>query len=731
MKLARIDSPTTLHRLAVDDSDWNDEPPARLLWMAQLLLLIRRFEETLLELKGRNLVHGPVHSSIGQEAVAVGAALALRSSDTIVGTHRAHHQYLAKVLNAMAPADFTPLAGGLTTGMQEAVRALLGEIMGLRDGCCGGRGGSMHLFNPEAGVMGTNAIVGGGIPMATGVAWANRMTGRDGVTVCFFGDGAVYQGTLHESANLAALWKTPIIYFIENNQFAVATRRADACSAKELADVAQAYGMRSLQVDGMDPLAVMRAVREVVRLRTQGWLPCFVEADTYRFLHHAGGNPGSAYGYRSKEEERRRHDRDPLLRVLDRLRRMGILDDGTDRILKKQAEECISRAVDSCTEKQGNSVSIRERLWPRKEDLALGLRSDADYHGASYVEAEDLECRRKLTYVEAIAAVTGRWLEKDSRVVVLGEEVANLGGGAYGATKGLHARFPGRLINTPISEAGFSGLACGAAMNGLRPIVEIMFSSFALVAADQLFNQIGQLGYIYGGRSPIALVARMRVAIGLGYGAQHSLDPAALFSLFPGWRIFAPATAFDYIGLFNAAMLEQAPTLIIEHHELYGCSFTVPDGAPDHLVRPARAKIVRRGDDCTVLAYSATVSQCLQAAEQLARDGIDAEVIDLRTLDDAGVDYRTIGESLEKTGALAVVEQAPACNSIGPKISAECLRRFFDSFDCPPALVAAPNVPIPVSRELERACIPTTADIVRSVSAAARREQSESRQPSP
>ncbi len=306
--------------------------------------------------------------------------------------------------------------------------------------------------------------------------------------------------------------------------------------------------------------------------------------------------------------------------------------------------------------------------------------------------------------------------------MVLGEEVANFGGGAYGATKGLPKRFPDRVINTPISEAGFSGLACGAAMNGLRPIVELMFSSFALVAADQLFNQTGQLGYIYGGRASVPLVARTRVAIGLGYGAQHSMDPAALFSMFPGWQVFVPTNAFDYIGLFNAAMESDSPTVIIEHHELYGMKSRIPEGPPDHLVKPGRASVARAGKDVTVVTYASGVAQSLAAARALETEGISAEVLDLRTLGVDGIDYDTIGASLARTGALVFVEQAPACNSLGPRLAAECQRRFFDSFDAPASFVAAPDVPLPVSRRLERACIPTLEQVTAAIRSAARRE---------
>lgn len=722
MNIKRVESDSNRFRFEISDSDWEQVPASRLTWMAELLILIRRFEETLIDLKDQDLVHGPVHSSIGQEGVAVGAALALHKSDKIAGTHRAHHQYLAKTLSAIGGEDFDPLSGGLTSEMREAVRVLLSEIMGLRDGCCGGRGGSMHLYNPAVGVAGTDAIVGGGIPMATGAAWADRQRGNKDVMVAFFGDGAVYQGTVHESANLAALWKAPIIYFIENNRYAVGTNVHQSCSANELADIAVAYGMNGLQVDGMDPLSVMLAIKEIIRSREDGWLPAFVEADTYRFFHHAGGIAGSAYGYRSKEEEQSGRARDPILQVPERLRRMGILTEEQEQSLRNDVEECVASAVSACTLQHGETLVVNEALWPDPAELRTGLpdegRKGADHH----VEAEEMACNTESTYVGSIAAVTGRWLERDPDVVVMGEEVANLGGGAYGATKGLSDRFPGRVINTPISEAGFSGLACGAAMNGMHPIIEIMFSSFALVAADQLFNQVSQLAHIYGGHAEVPLVVRTRVAIGLGYGAQHSLDPAALFSLFPGWRVVAPSNAFDYIGLFNSAMEQTTPTLIVEHQELYGQKFLVPDGNLDFRVELGKAKVVREGTDVTVVAYSSSVSQSLAACAQLQSDGIEAEVIDLRTLHPDGIDYDCIGASLKKTGMLVVVEQAPACNSIGPRIASECMRRFFDWFDGPAAFVAAPSVPIPVSKRLEQFCIPTVDDAAQTIRAAALRQ---------
>jgi len=721
LKLEPITNPAPLSKLVVENGDWETQSPETLLWITQQIILIRRFEENLLRLKDQDLVYGPVHTSIGQEGVAAGVASALRASDKVSGSHRAHHHYLAKVLSALRPANHNPLNDGLTSEMEHTVQVLLAEVMGLAEGCCGGRGGSMHLYNAAGGVVGTNAIVAGGVPHATGAAWTDKYLDRENVTVCFFGEGSIYQGVVHESSNLGALWHAPIIYIIENNQYAVATTPSESCSVKILCAVGGAYGMPGMQVDGMDPLAIKLAIEHVVSRAGEGGLPCYLEAQTYRYFHHAGKILGSAFGYRDKSEESEWQARDPLQLCIRQLTRLGLLDEEKHRVLTENADRCLEKAVAHCTEKRiDGRVIVRESLWPKPASLMDGLRDDTILLDGPFLEAEDVECREEIRYSDAIARVTGRWLEKDSRVVVIGEDIANLGGGAYGATKGLSEKFPGRVRNTPISEAGFSGLACGAAMNGLHPIVEIMFSSFVLVAADQLLNQIGQLGHIYGGNVKVPLVVRTRVAAGLGYGVQHSLDPVALFSLFPGWRIFVPTTPFDYIGLFNVAMKSKSPTLMVEHQEFYARRGMIPRDPADYLVRPGRAKVARLGEDATVIAYGHMVTLALEAASRLEAEGVRIEVIDLRTLDQAGLDYATIGESLKKTSALVTVDQAPAANSVGPKIAAECLKRFFHRFDVPPAFVAGPDVCIPVSRRLEQLCLPGPEQIVEAVRAVLR-----------
>ena len=320
-----------------------------------------------------------------------------------------------------------------------------------------------------------------------------------------------------------------------------------------------------------------------------------------------------------------------------------------------------------------------------------------------------------MKYSDAIAAVTGRWMERDPAVVELGEEIANFGGGAYGATRGLPQRFPAQVVNTPISEAGFVGLACGAAMRGLPVIVEIMFPDFALVAADQLFNQIAKARHMYGGSTDLPLVVRTRIATGCGYGGQHSMDPVGLFALFSGWRMVAPSNAFDYIGLFNTAMRSLDPVVILEHHSLYGLKFPVPKGDLDYCLPFGRARRLAEGSDVTVLTYGGMTARLLALLPALRERGVSAELIDLRTLDLPGLDWQTIGESVARTGAVAIVEQAAAGQGIGARLAAGITERFFDELDAPPATLCSLDVPPSVSRALEEAALISDEQILAGV----------------
>lgn len=723
MKTVKLDINFELTKIIVQDSDYKKLSSDKLANMVFEIFLIREFEQTLLKLSSDGCVHGPVHTSIGEESCAVGAMAALRATDKIASTHRAHHHYLAKIFNYYLASDFDVLKDDISPTVQDEIATLMGEIMGLSIGCCGGRGGSMHLRNEKIGVIGTNAIVAGGVPLATGAAFASKYNNSKNIIVCFLGDGAVNQGAFHEAVNLAGIWKLPIIYFIENNHYAVATSIKKSTATKDLAVKAAAYGIPGRIVDGMDPLAVMNATGEALEYCRGGHGAIILEAKCYRFPHHAGPVDGSNFGYRTKEEEEKWRTLDACAVFPQQLIDHGILTHEQIEKIKTKAENIVQNAAQRCTIYKNEKYYVKDNLLPDIKSVEMGLRSDgSEFNDITFSEKEDFTEFEQATYSDAIAAVTGRYLEKDDSVFVLGEEIANFGGGPYGATKGLPAKYPDRVLNTPISEAGFTGLAGGAAMSGLKPIVEIMFPDFALVAADQLFNQIGKLRHIYGNSTDMPLVVRTRIAIGCGYGGQHSGDPVGLFSLFSGWRIIAPSNAFDYIGLFNSAMQNKDPILMLEHHQHYTQKYDIPQDNLDYFIAIGKAKVIRPGKDITVLCYSATVDLCMQAAKQLADAGIDAEIIDLRTISPNDIDYVTIGNSLKKTTTLVIVEQAPASMAIGPRISHQCQKRFFDYLDGPIATIASLDIPNPVSKTLELAAVPSIEYVTDVISESAKRQ---------
>ena len=706
-KLEKVAPTGACHRLQVSAADFRKIKKVDHLRMLFLLHLIREFEDTLLELKDANLVHGPVHSSIGQEANAVAAAVVLKKSDLVGSTHRAHGHFLAKAVMYYAPADFDPVRDDLTAEMQRAVSKTLAEIMGLKSGWCSGRGGSMHLCDPLSGNIGSNGIVGGGIPLATGAAWAEKLRSGPGVVVSFFGDGAINQGCFHEVANMASLWNLPIVYFVENNLYAVGTATCTSSSCINLGLRSLGYGIDSLIVDGMDPVAVFCALEKIVTDIQDEPRPFLIESETYRFYHHAGRLPGSPFGYRSSAEETQWLSKDPLQVYAKNLAAKKIISAKLQADLQTKAKAAVSEAVAFCTAKTDGKLVIPDSNWPPPADLVRDVRCEVDASNeVRCVEPEDFDRFGEMSYVEAVAAVTLHNMEKDEKVFVLGEEVANLHGGPYRATRGIKEVFPERLINTPISECGFVGMAGGAAMAGMRPVVEIMFPDFALVACDQLFNQIGKLRHMYGGQASFPLVARTRVAIGQGYGGQHSMNPVGLFSLFSGWRIMAPSNAFDYIGLFNTAVRFNDPVLIIEHADLYEKKDRVPLDRRDYFVAYGKAKVVRPGKDVTCLTYLTGVHDAVAAAAELAREGLDVEVVDLRTLDYSGMDFDTIGQSIEKTGLVLILEQVPRSMGLASRISDEIQERFYDFLDAPVEKITAPDVPPPVSRALEAVMLP-------------------------
>jgi 2-oxoisovalerate dehydrogenase E1 component len=691
--------------LIATEADWDAADPELLAAMFHQLVLIRAFEEYVLELAAAGLVHGPAHSSIGQEGGAVGSVLALGPGDEVNGSHRGHHQFLAKALQHVAPKGFD-----LTTALPEEIRTVLlrtlAEICGLARGFSHGRGGSMHLQWKEAGAMGTNAIVGGGVPLAAGFAWAGRQAGTDAVAVTYFGDGAANIGSTLETFNLAAAWKLPVCFFIENNQYAVSTSVAEATGEPRLSARGPGFGITSWRVDGMDPLAVYLAMREAAGHMRDGRGPTLVEAGTYRYFHQNGPFPGSAFRYRGKDEEAQWRARDPIDQVAGHLVRRGLLTAEARDAAVAAAARVMAVAGETLLEpKPGGKPGerrIRPAEWPDPAFVNVGVRGDLSELAGLRTADGDI-AQRETKFIDAVAEVMRRRMAADDRILVLGEDVHRLNGGTNGATKGLKDAYPDRVLGTPISENAFTGLAGGIALDGrFRPVVEFMYADFMWVAADQLFNQVGKARHMFGGDGAVPFVLRSKVATGTGYGSQHSMDPAGVFATAPGWRIVAPSTPFDYVGLMNTALACEDPVLVLEHVDLYNSTGPGPVDDYDYLLPVGRAAMRRSGEAVTVLAYLSMVAEALAAVDDT---GVDAEVIDLRWLDRASLDWETVGASIRKTNRVLIVEQGAAGTSYGGWLADEIQRRFFDWLDAPIQRVTGGEASPSISKVLERAAI--------------------------
>ena len=696
--------------LATSSAAWAAADPALLDSMLTSMALIRAFEEKVLELAGQGLVHGPAHSAVGQEGGAVGSVLAMRGSDQINGSHRAHHQFLAKALHYVAPqglASSAPFGDDVRTIADRT----MSEILGLARGYCKGRGGSMHLRWAESGNLGTNAIVGGGVPAAAGAAWAHKRAGTGDVAFTYFGDGAVNIGSVLETMNLAAAWKLPLCFFIENNRYAVSTTVEEATAEPRLSSRGLAFGIPAWKVDGMDPLAVYLATDAAVKAMRAGEGPTIIEVDVYRYFHQNGPLPGSAFGYRTKDEEKAWRARDPIDRVAAEMAARQLIGEDQVASLRARAVALMDEIAAGLIEEHDGKRRIVPSLWPSPDFRDFGVRGDlSELQDVRYVEQEEFTGEiTESRFVDVVADVMERRMRENDGIVVMGEDVHRLKGGTNGATRGLSTQFPDRVLGTPIAENAFVGLAGGIAMDGRYvPVVEFMYPDFMWVAADQVFNQIGKARHMFGGDGEVPLVLRTKVAMGTGYGSQHSMDPAGIFATAPGWRIVAASTPYDYVGLMNSALRCKDPVLVLEHVDLYNSKGPAPVGDLDYFIPLGKAKRVRTGQHLTVLTYLAMVRPVLDAVEKL---GVDADVIDLRSLDRAGIDWDLIEQSIDKTGNVLIVEQGASGTSYGGWLAAEIQNRCFDMLDQPVQRVHGGEASPSISKVLEAAAFAGPDDV--------------------
>jgi 2-oxoisovalerate dehydrogenase E1 component len=703
---------------------------------------IRFFEEKVYDLLGQNVIKGASHLYAGQEAVATGAVAAIERGDVIGSTHRGHG-HCGAIGNKYADSE---------QDRQNHWNAMMAELMGKETGYCKGRGGSMHIAEVEKqNNLGSTGIVGGNQPPAVGAALAEKFKKSGKVVVSFFGDGSCNTGTFHESMNMAATLKVPLVAVIENNLYGMSVPFSGspvegtrcASSITDIAVRGAAYDVPAMIVDGQDVLAVFLAVRKAVeRARKEGQMT-MVECKTYRWYGHSRSDPRE---YRTKAEEKAWHDRDPITVLRNKLTSEGYCTEQELDQLKDQAFAVIETATQFGMDSP----------WPNAADVAKDVYVEETYP-AQLIENEKKMAARvreataafekvvatcgaktKKEAVEqaraqiksqfgmnvtnigqAVSAAQAEEMRRDQRVFVFGEDVG-LYGGAYQATRGLLAEFGNeRVIDTAISEAAIAGAAVGAALRGMRPVAEIMYVDFVTIAMDQLVHVGAYNRYMFGGKAKVPMVLRTEGGVGRCIAAHHSESLEAWLMHAPGLYVVMPSTPYDAKGLLRAAIQSENPVVFIEHKATYGQMGPVPEG--DYIVPLGVADIKRPGKDATIVSYCRMAMRALEAARILVdKHGIDAEVIDVRTL--KPLDMKTIAESVRRTGRLITVSEGFCWCGAGREIAGQYMEydfgdgtRGFDYLDGRPINLAARDVPPPMSEPLEEASIPSVAQIVEAV----------------
>jgi 2-oxoisovalerate dehydrogenase E1 component len=608
----------------------------------------------------------------------------LRDTDYLNTTHRGHGHIIAK------GAD---------------IKRMMAEIYGKSNGQCEGKGGSMHVTDGERGILGANGIVGAGYLLAMGAGFTIKRENRDDISVVIAGDGSVNQGMFHEAVNMISILELPVLIVVENNLYGEFTSLERHSAVTEIYKRAEAYGVESQRLDGNEVKHVYEEVGGIIEKMRRDGKPRLVELMTYRWHGHMEGDPEL---YRSNEEKEKYKEEDPIMRLEKQMISSAVANEVEIEQIRNEAKKEIQDSVKFAVESELPEIStlFTNVYTPEDESLFSGEIDNLK-------ESNEL---RDISVAQGVNEAISEEMDRDDRVFLWGEDVTL--GGYFNITEGLVDRFGSdRIIDTPISENGIIGGAVGAAMTGMRPIAEILFSDFLTCCMDPILNQASKLRYMTGGQVSIPMTIRSPLGSGIGMAAQHSQSMEKFFFGIPGLIVVAPSDAYTAKGLLKSAIRSNNPVMFFEHKLLYANSGKVPSG--EYLLPMGKARVVREGKDVTIVSHLLGVSISLDAAQILDNAGIDAEVIDLTTL--YPMDTKTILESVKKTGYLVTVEEGTSTGGIGSEVIARTVLAGFGLLKASPLRIAGPECPIPYARNLENEMLPDPEGVARKIEEALER----------
>jgi 2-oxoisovalerate dehydrogenase E1 component len=640
------------------------------------MMRIRELEQRSLDLSTATPpeVIGSAHFCAGQEAVPVGTIAGLGDADQIVATYRGHGWALASGLS---------------------LAEVFGEICQRGVGVNGGRGGSAYMMAPERRFIGENSIVGAGVPVACGVAMANLAAKNGKVVAVSIGDGAFNQGATHEGLAFAAARSLPVLIICENNGWSELTPTSLTFKVERIAQRASGYGIPGVTIDGADPLIVRDTILQAASRAREGRGPVLIECRVPRLWGHYNRD---IEHYRPKEDRDQARARDPIATFSNKMIAGGVLT----REAFQQLQSSVKSEMDEVQEvvlrsPHPNAATAGKHVW-----------SEASFQAASG-EATEKGQTKTISYIQAVNEALSRELATRPEVLVYGEDVGQAGG-IFGASRGLQKSFGAdRVFDTPISESAILGSAVGAALMGMKPIVEIMWGDFMLVALDQIINQAANVRYITGGQSGAPIVVRTQQGATPGSCAQHSQCLEALLAHIPGLRIAIPATPQDAYSLLRAATASPDPCILYEARGLYQTTGSVD--LTDAIEPVGKSRLHKPGRDAVIVTWGTMLLVALQAAKELADQGVDVGVLDLRwlcPLDDDGLRAAVKNAS----GNVIVLHEANRTGGFGAEVVARLHDYFGNDLALNIARVATPDMRIPASPVLQRALLPTAAKVV-------------------
>jgi 2-oxoisovalerate dehydrogenase E1 component len=675
-----------------------EDSQADFLQLYYFMSLTRAADLEIAKMSRKALAAGKQLASTGNEATSVGAAAALEEGDWVTPVARDLGAYLVR---GVSPSR------------------MIAQACGRMDGLTDGWDSYLHMGHLPSRVVGLISHLGTLVPIGVGCAFAEQYQGTDNVTLAFIGDGTTSTGDVHEALNIAAVMKIPLVLVIENNQWAFGTPTRLQYAVPTLALRAFAYGSHvdGYWVDGTNVLTVYETTRRALaRARADRGIT-IIEAVSMRMQGHTLADPFTTYVPAAQLDMWRA--KDPVATFADRLLQQGVATVDDLRSIDERAAREVREAA----------IEAEQSPLPVPHDIAADVFTPSPVHERAWPEPPAVG--KRITYHQAIHEALQEELDRDSKIFMIGEDIG-ISDGAFKITEGFSKRYDNlswadawkrndvpfeqrRVIDAPIAEAGFVGLALGACHAGLTPIVEFQYADFASEAFKMIVNYAATQVPRHMG--PMGIVFRLPSGWATNTSMYHSVNPESWFASTPGLKIVAPITAFDAKGLLKAAVRDRNPVLYLEYKNCYRirpeklpAELNLPVPEDDYVVPIGKARVARKGTDLTIISFGSQMLRAIDAAYALEKDGASVEVIDLRTL--LPLDIDTIAESVKKTSRALVTCEAPRTGSFGTTIVTEIVRMCFEYLDAPVSLVAAKDTPVPFATVLEHEHLPTVEKII-------------------